>query len=61
MTRPQGDHCDIGAYELAATIRGMKFEDLNTEGVKDPTDPGLEGWIINAYDDDGERDPDGSR
>ncbi|MGH3455503.1 MAG: choice-of-anchor Q domain-containing protein, partial [Nocardioidaceae bacterium] len=53
VPRPQGAACDIGAYELAATIRGMKFEDLNTVGTKDLSDPGLEGWTINAYADDG--------
>lgn len=54
VTRPQGAHCDIGAYELAATIRGMKFEDLDPLGTKDVTDPGLEDWVINAYEDDGD-------
>ncbi len=34
VPRPQGAACDIGAYELAATIRGMKFEDLDPVGPR---------------------------
>ena len=29
----------------------MKFHDLNTNGVKDAGEPGLSGWVINAYAD----------
>ena len=35
VPRPQGTACDIGAYERAATVGGMKFKDLDTVGVKD--------------------------
>jgi hypothetical protein len=37
-----------------ATKSGMKFEDLNANGVKDVGEPGLEGWTIYVdYDNDG--------
>ena len=29
----------------------MKFNDLNANGVKDAGEPGLSGWVINAYAD----------
>jgi hypothetical protein len=29
------------------SISGMKFDDLNANGVKDPGEPGIAGWIIN--------------
>ena len=29
----------------------MKFHDQNTNGVKDAGEPGLSGWVINAYAD----------
>ncbi|MCA9380536.1 hypothetical protein KC675_05145, partial [Candidatus Dojkabacteria bacterium] len=29
------------------SISGMKFEDLNDNGVKDPSEPGLKDWTIN--------------
>ena len=60
VPRPQGAACDIGAYERAATIAGMKFNDLNMDGIKDGGEPGLEGWVINAYNDDGGGTLDGS-
>ena len=28
------------------SIRGQKFEDLDGDGVKDPLEPGLDGWIV---------------
>jgi len=38
---------------------GMKFEDLNADGVKDPGEPGLSGWTIFVdYDGDGDLDAD---
>jgi hypothetical protein len=36
---------NFGNFELGA-IRGMKFNDLNGDGVKDPGDVGLLGWTI---------------
>ena len=32
-----------GQYE----INGVKYSDLNNNGVRDPSEPGLEGWTIN--------------
>ena len=32
-----------------ATKTGMKFNDLNANGVKDQGEPGLAGWTITAY------------
>ena len=34
-----------------ATKSGMKFEDLNANGVKDAGEPGLAGWTIQAFAD----------
>ena len=31
-------------------IRGVKFEDLNGNGLKDTGEPGLAGWTINLTD-----------
>ena len=39
---------DFGNYQQA-TKTGFKFHDLNANGVKDATEPGLTGWTINAY------------
>ncbi|AFY47683.1 CARDB domain-containing protein,putative collagen-binding protein,Calx-beta domain-containing protein,subtilase family protease [Nostoc sp. PCC 7524] len=36
---------DAGVYQFA-TIQGQKFHDLDGDGVKDPTEPGLSGWTI---------------
>ena len=41
---------DFGNYQKA-TKTGMKFNDLNTNGVKDQGEPGLAGWVIRAYAD----------
>ncbi|MGB0385606.1 MAG: SdrD B-like domain-containing protein [Ardenticatenaceae bacterium] len=47
------DDCD-GMLHLEApepsAVSGMKFHDLNGNGVKDPGEPGLEGWTISATD-----------
>lgn len=32
-----------------ATITGYKFYDTNTNGVKDPGEPGIANWLINLY------------
>lgn len=45
VTRPQGTHCDTGAFE-AGLIRGQKFDDFNGDGTKNGTDGGLGGWTI---------------
>ena len=41
---------DFGNWQKA-TKTGMKFHDLNANGVKDAGEPGLAGWTINAYAD----------
>ncbi|MDP2208972.1 MAG: SdrD B-like domain-containing protein [Bacteroidota bacterium] len=38
---------DFGNYFTNASISGMKFEDLNGNGIKEAGEPGLEGWTIN--------------
>lgn len=43
-------HLD-GSHEKAA-VSGMKFHDLNGNGVKDDGEPGLEGWVISLTDAD---------
>lgn len=40
---------DFGNWE-APSIRGMKFDDLNGNGVKEPIEPGIEGWRIRLRD-----------
>ncbi|NOX56797.1 MAG: hypothetical protein GXP27_20620, partial [Planctomycetes bacterium] len=47
VPRPQGAAPDIGAFELeVGEIRGIKFEDVNGNGIRDFGEPGLSGWII---------------
>ncbi len=41
---------DFGNYRNA-TKSGMKFHDLDADGVKDAGEPGLQGWTITAYKD----------
>jgi hypothetical protein len=41
---------DFGNYHPAVKS-GVKFNDLNANGVKDAGEPGLNGWTINAYTD----------
>jgi hypothetical protein len=41
---------DFGNFRKA-TKSGMKFEDVNNNGVKDQGEPGLAGWVIRAYAD----------
>ncbi len=41
------DNLDFGNYFTNASISGMKFEDLNGNGIKDAGEPGLAGWTIN--------------
>ena len=41
---------DFGNWQKA-TKTGMKFHDLNANGVKDAGEPGLPGWTITAYAD----------
>lgn len=44
------DHIDFGNYE-GGKISGVKFNDLNGDGVKDTGEPGLNGWTIYIDDD----------
>ena len=41
---------DFGNWQTA-TKTGMKFHDLNADGVKEAGEPGLAGWTITAYAD----------
>src|SRR5947207_2157791 len=41
---------DFGNFQQG-TKSGVKFNDLNGNGVKEPGDPGLSGWTIRAYTD----------
>ena len=44
---------DIGAYEVAGpdgAIHGQKWHDVNGDGVRDPNEPGLDGWTIEVVD-----------
>jgi len=46
----------VELYDLA-TKSGMKFHDLDADGVKDAGEPGLGGWVIYVdYDNDSVRD-----
>jgi protocatechuate 3,4-dioxygenase beta subunit len=38
---------DFGNYQYS-TISGVKFHDLNSNGVRDINEPGLAGWLIEA-------------
>jgi len=39
---------DIGAYEYGPTVTGLKFNDVNGDGVQQATEPGLPGWVISV-------------
>jgi hypothetical protein len=51
--------CNITNSDLPASISGMKFEDMNGNGIKDAGDNGLSGWTI-FLDTNGDGDLDGS-
>ena len=40
----------VCSEKCGAIKRGMKFHDLNADGVKDPLEPGLPNWEIKIYD-----------
>ncbi len=42
---------DFGNHQIPPTgeIAGVKFDDVNGNGVRDPGEPGLPGWQINVY------------
>ncbi len=53
-THPETGFFDFGNWRTA-TKSGMKFEDLNADGVKDDGEPGVGGVTIKAFrDDDGD-------
>ena len=56
-TDPEYVDTDFGNNQPAAqaTVSGLKFDDENEDAFNDadPDDPPLEGWVINAYADDG--------
>ena len=37
---------EFGNFDPRGEVHGMKFEDVDGDGVKDPEDEGLEGWTI---------------
>jgi subtilisin-like proprotein convertase family protein len=37
---------DIGNHGVAGSIQGQKWNDKNGDGIKQPGEPGLEGWTI---------------
>ena len=40
-----------GDFNLCSSISGVKFKDLNADGLKGTNDPGLNGWTIKLYQD----------
>jgi SdrD B-like domain/Prealbumin-like fold domain len=50
--------CTITNSDLPGEIKGMKFEDMNGNGIKDVGDTGLSGWTI-FLDADGDGNLDG--
>lgn len=49
VARPQGSHCDVGAFE-AGLVQGQKFNDANGNGAKNGDDDGIPGWTIKLLD-----------
>jgi hypothetical protein len=43
-----GANVDIGAYEYGPIVTGLKFNDVNGDGVQQATEPGLPGWVISV-------------
>ncbi|NND98774.1 MAG: hypothetical protein HKN47_15750, partial [Pirellulaceae bacterium] len=46
VSRPVGANADIGAVEFVAEISGVKYEDVNGNGIVDQADVPLPGWTI---------------
>jgi hypothetical protein len=42
-------HTEIWEHCAPATKSGVKFEDTNEDGIKDPGEPPIAGWPINLY------------
>ncbi len=62
VTFTSGEFFEVGwlfGNWTPAAKEGVKFEDLNANGVRDAGEPGLSGWVVYVdYDDDGEFDND---
>ena len=50
VARPQGAHCDVGAYEYEPpsdyVVSGTVYEDLNANGARDADDPAAPGATV---------------
>ncbi|TAG45704.1 MAG: hypothetical protein EAZ33_06840, partial [Oscillatoriales cyanobacterium] len=46
--RTIGAAVDIGAYEYGPIVTGVKYNDLNGDGVRQAAEPGLPGWVISV-------------
>ncbi|MCO6458616.1 MAG: choice-of-anchor D domain-containing protein [Pirellulaceae bacterium] len=54
VDRPVNPRADIGAVERdRGSLHGQKYEDLNANGLRDPGEPGLNGWTIQLVDPNG--------
>ncbi len=42
----------VGPCNSPATISGVKFNDLNGDGIRDPNEPVLANWTIHIFNDD---------
>ena len=40
----------FGGYPLPSEIHGQKYYDINTNGLHDPDEPGLNGWTLELVD-----------
>lgn len=45
------DNLNFGNWAPPGEIHGMKFHDLNGDGIKDPNEPGLQNWLIGIQSD----------
>lgn len=43
------DYCCSSSSNSNDTLQGTKYNDLNGNGMRDPGEPGLAGWVIGAY------------
>ena len=48
------ENLDFGNYYNPSALHGQKFEDLNGNGIRETNEPGLNGWTIELYDENGE-------
>jgi len=47
---PDAENRDFGNYTVPDTITGQLWNDLNADGVKDASEPGLDGWTVELTD-----------